>query len=200
MAADSFAVLTAIWQHFVAADSFAVLTAIRQHWDLLTGGDATSFTDNEPAARATIKGDSRLPVVGAMAMCVQLLLIRYNIAVWFAWVDSDSNLADGLGRDDAEDSWALKQNWELHEFQHFPFAISLVSLWVRFPVSRVGGAGNTSLVGDGTSLGRGHGRYPNECRLGALAVLHPGVPVMWHTDIRDLSPTAEAVRGAAYPR
>ena len=45
-----------------------------------------------------IKGDSRLPVVGAMAMCVQLLLIRYNIAVWFESVDSDSNLADGLSR------------------------------------------------------------------------------------------------------
>ena len=43
-------------------------------------------------------------------------------------------------------------------------------------------------VGDGTSLGRGHGRYPNECRLCTLAVLHPGVPVMWHTHIRDLSP------------
>ena len=26
-------------------------------------------------------------------------------------------------------------------------------------------------------------------------VLHPGVPVMWHTHIRDLSPTAEAGRG-----
>ena len=37
-----------------------------------------------------------------------------------------------------------------------------------------------------------------QCR-GTLhtAVLHPGVPVMWHTHIRDMSPTAEAVRGAA---
>ena len=66
-------------------------------------------------------------------MCVQLLLIRYNIAVWFEWVDSDSNFADGLSRDGAEDSWTLKQNWELHEFQGFPFAISLVSLREHFP-------------------------------------------------------------------
>ena len=36
-----------------------------------------------------------------------------------------------------------------------------------------------------------------QCR-GTLhrGVLHPGVPVMWHTHIRDLSPTAEAVREA----
>ena len=40
-----------------------------------------------------------------------------------------------------------------------------------------------------------------QCR-GTLhrAVLHPGVPVMWHSHIRDLSPTAEAVRVAAFPR
>ena len=39
------------------------------------------------------------------------------------------------------------------------------------------------------------GNTPSE-GLSTLAVLHPGVPVMWHTHIRDLSPTAEAVRGA----
>ena len=71
---------------------------------------------------------------------------------------------------------------------------------VIFPEFYLGDAGNTPLVDDGTPLGRGHGRYPNECRLFSLAVLHPGVPVMWHTHIRDLSPTAEAVRMAAYPR
>ena len=100
----------------MAAESFAILTAIWQHRDLLTKGNVISLKDNEAAARAVIKGDSRLEVVGAMAMCVQLLLIRCNIAVWFEWVDSDSNLADGLSRDGAEDSWTLKQDWELHEF------------------------------------------------------------------------------------
>ena len=64
----------------------------------------------------------------------------------------------------------------------------------------IGDARNTPLVGDGTPLGRDHNRYPRERRLCTLAVLHPGVPVMWHTHIRDLSPTVEAVREAAYPR
>ena len=61
----------------------------------------------------------------------------------------------------------------------------------------VGDAGNTPLVDVGTSLERGYGRYPNECRLRTLAVLHPGVPVMWQTHIRDLFRTVEAVTGAA---
>ena len=55
-------------------------------------------------------------------------------------------------------------------------------------------AGNTPLVGDGTLFGRDHSRYTRECWLRTLAVLHLGVLVMWHSHIRDLSPTAEAVR------
>ena len=79
-----------------------------------------------------IKGDSRLPIVGTMAMCVQLLLIRYKIVIWFEWVDSNSNLADGLSRDGAEDPWTLDQHWELHEFQGLPFAVSPASLREQF--------------------------------------------------------------------
>ena len=37
-----------------------------------------------------------------MAMCVQLLLIRHNIAVWIEWVDSDSNLVGDFSKDGAE--------------------------------------------------------------------------------------------------
>ena len=107
----------------MAAEAFAVLTAIWQHRDLLTGKDVIFFIDNEAAASAMIKGDSRLPIVGTMAMCVQLLLIRYNIAVWFEY---------GLSRDGAEDPWTLDQNLELHEFQGLPFAVSLVSLREQF--------------------------------------------------------------------
>ena len=43
------------------------------------------------------------------------------------------------------------------------------------------------------------GRYPRECWLSTLGVLHPDVPVMWYAHIRDLSPTAEAVREAVCP-
>ena len=49
------------------------------------------------------------------------------------------------------------------------------------------------------SSGRDRGRYTRECWLSTLGVLNPGVPVMWYTHIRDLSPTAEAVKGAVCP-
>ena len=44
------------------------------------------------------RGDSRFPVVRTMAMCVQSLMIRYKIAIWFEWMDSNSNLADGFSK------------------------------------------------------------------------------------------------------
>ena len=163
------------------AEAFAVLAAIWQHRDLLTGKVVIFFVDNEAAASAMIKGHSRLLVVGTMAMCVHLLLIRYNIAVWFEWVDSDSNLADGLSRDCLEDPWTLD-----HEFQGLPFAVSLVSLREQF-----------FLILLTTDLSASAGMCAQNLLLG---VLHPGVPVMWHTHIRDLSPTAKAVRGAVCPR
>ena len=58
----------------------------------------------------------------------------------------------------------------------------------------VGDAGNTSLVDAGTLLGATSVVTPGW--LSALGVLHPGVAA----HIRDLSPTAEAVRGAVRPR
>ena len=49
------------------------------------------------------------------------------------------------------------------------------------------------------SSGRDRGRYPRECWLSTLGVLHPGVPVMWYGHIRDLSPSAEGCKGGRMP-
>ena len=49
------------------------------------------------------------------------------------------------------------------------------------------------------SSGRDRGRYPRECWLSTLGVLHPGVPVMWHGHIRDLFPTVEGCMGSRLP-
>ena len=49
------------------------------------------------------------------------------------------------------------------------------------------------------SSGRDCGRYPRECWLSTLGVLHPGVPVMWYGHIRDLFPTAEGCKGSRLP-
>ena len=51
----------------------------------------------------------------------------------------------------------------------------------------------------GTPLGATAVVTPGSAWLSTLGVLHPGVPAMWHAHVRDLSPTAEAVREAVCP-
>ena len=62
----------------------------------------------------------------------------------------------------------------------------------------VGDAGNTSIVDAGTPLGD-RGRYPKECWLSTLGVLHPGAFAMWYGHIRDLFHTAESCMGSRLP-
>ena len=58
-----------------------------------------SFSLQTPSCRQRHdRGDSRFPVVRTMAMCVQSLMIRYKIAIWFERTDSNSNLADGFSK------------------------------------------------------------------------------------------------------
>ena len=61
-----------------------------------------------------------------MAMCVQLLLIRYNITFWLEWVDSDSNLADGFSRDNMEAPWT----WDYRYYMNSKAFLSQ-SRWSR---------------------------------------------------------------------
>ena len=49
------------------------------------------------------------------------------------------------------------------------------------------------------SSGRDRGRYPRECWLSTLGVLHPGVLVMWYGHIRDLFPAAKGCMGSRLP-
>ena len=63
----------------------------------------------------------------------------------------------------------------------------------------VGGCREHFVSGCWHSSGPDRGRYPKECWLSTLGVLHPGVLVMWYGHIRDLSPTAEDCMGGRLP-
>ena len=42
---------------------------------------------------------------------------RSNIRVWYEWVDSESNISDGLSRDGLDDKFAIAQGWSLQELE-----------------------------------------------------------------------------------
>jgi len=50
-----------------------------------------------------------------VAACTQLAMLEHSCAVWYEWIDSASNPADGLSRDGIKDQWTLEQGWELQE-------------------------------------------------------------------------------------
>ena len=53
--------------------------------------------------------------MGMLSGIVHLLMLKYGIRIWFEWIDSDSNPADGLSRDGCLDVWTLTQGWEFCE-------------------------------------------------------------------------------------
>ena len=79
--------------------------------------DVVWFIDNKAVFSAAVKGtaDSSATDMEEILIYSHLLFAKYNIRVWFEWVDSDSNPSDGLSRDGLDDEWTKKQSWECRE-------------------------------------------------------------------------------------
>ena len=99
-----------------AAEAVAVLAACFLTPELIQGRELVWFIDNEAALSSLIRGTSRAEDVGHIAACTQVAMLERSSSVWYEWVDSDSNPADGLSRDGVHDKWALDRGWHLTEF------------------------------------------------------------------------------------
>ena len=93
------------------AEAFAAYAAVWNHREMLRGKDILIFIDNEAAAAALIRGSSAADEVNVIAQSLHWLLLEHNIRMWIEWVDSESNVSDGLSRDGLEDAWTMNQNW-----------------------------------------------------------------------------------------
>ena len=102
-------------QQIFAAEAFAALALPPQHAELLRGRDIVWFIDNLASCSSLIRGGSAQEDVEQIALASHLLLMVLGCRVWFEWVDSGSNPADGLSRDGLDDCWTVKQGWNLSE-------------------------------------------------------------------------------------
>ena len=84
--------------------------ALHQH---LRNRDVIWFIDNEAAAAACIRGNSKLPEVEVAIQAAHLMWLHLGCRVWIEWIDSKSNPADGLSRLGLEDPWTRTQGWRL---------------------------------------------------------------------------------------
>ena len=69
------------------------------HEEAFIGRDVLWFVDNKATAGALLKGTARPEDVDDMVGAIHGLCARYNIRVWWEWVDSASNSSDGLSRE-----------------------------------------------------------------------------------------------------
>ena len=82
------------------------------------GRDVTCFVDNEAAAAALIRGGFGAEDVDLLSQLAHLAFMPLQARVWFEWVDSEANPADGLSRLGLDDPWTRAQGWVLFHESH----------------------------------------------------------------------------------
>ena len=113
-----------------AAEAIAPLAAALLTPQLLQG-DVVWFCDNEAAVSSLIRGGSRAEDVGALAAAANLRAAELGIRIWFEWVDTTSNPADGLSRDGVRDAWTRAQGWQVQEVPEVDLAV--ISAYLASP-------------------------------------------------------------------
>eukprot|EP00933_Yihiella_yeosuensis_P052119 TRINITY_DN50123_c0_g1_i1.p1 TRINITY_DN50123_c0_g1~~TRINITY_DN50123_c0_g1_i1.p1 ORF type:complete len:177 (-),score=13.43 TRINITY_DN50123_c0_g1_i1:54-584(-) len=99
------------------AEAFLTILVPAVHPESLSGRQVIWFIDNEAAASALIRGDTKGSDVRSIVQCAQLALIKLRCFVWVEWIDSASNPSDGLSRDGLADRWTVSQGWDLADVQ-----------------------------------------------------------------------------------
>ena len=104
------------------------------HAGELRGADVLWFIDNEAAASAVIRGQSKTEDVHGIALTAAMCVQHLNARVWVEWIDSESNPSDGLSRAGVSDPWTCSQPWQL-AVAHLPHWLgevaSLQDAWQR---------------------------------------------------------------------
>jgi len=97
----------------------------------LAGTDILWFVDNTTALHAFVKGTSANAEVERAAQIVHFLAYRYDLRIWFEFVESEANWTDGISRDLQQDAFCRDNDFPIEQFA-LPeklWQADLVSLW-----------------------------------------------------------------------
>ena len=81
--------------------------------DFLAQKDVIWYIDNQAACQALVKGSSSQSDLCSIATITHLVLAKLGCRVYFEYVESEANIADGLSRGGLNDAWTLRQGWIL---------------------------------------------------------------------------------------
>ena len=107
-------------QQIYPGETLAVLVAIALCPSTLAGHDLLWFVDNEAAVAALVRSGTSQEDVHLLSQAVHFNLHLLNCRVWIEWVDSESNVSDGLSRLGSADPWTQSQKWCVRDFPFPP--------------------------------------------------------------------------------
>ena len=96
----------------MAMEAFAAIAAPTVSPELFQDKEIIWFVDNESAVSSLIRGASRPEDVNHVAAVSTVTFAKLNSKVWFEWIDTESNPADGLSRQGVSDPWTAEQPWD----------------------------------------------------------------------------------------
>ncbi len=107
-------------QQIFPGESLCALLVPHLHGSQLCDDDVVWFVDNAAAVAALVRTTCAQQDVRNIAQYSQFLHFKYRCRIWFEWIDSRSNLSDGLSRAGLSDSWTMQQGWNLAEYSYPP--------------------------------------------------------------------------------
>ena len=111
------------WKHrsqqIFPGETVAALVIALIHGPALGARDAIHFVDNQASVASLVRVTSSEVDVLFIVQQVHLAYLRIKSRMWYEWLDSDSNPADGLSRSGLSDAWTLAQPWAIQEYS-FP--------------------------------------------------------------------------------
>ena len=102
-------------QQITALEAFAPIAALETSPEIFANSESLWFVDNEGAVSSLIRGAAKVEDIDLVAALTTVQAASLKSQIWYEWIDSKSNPADGLSRDGVEDEWTMKQGWELHD-------------------------------------------------------------------------------------
>ena len=81
--------------------------------DMLHQKDVIWYIDSQAACQALVEGSSSYSDLCSIGTLRHLILAKLACRVYFEYIESEANVADGLSRDGLDDAWTQSQNWSL---------------------------------------------------------------------------------------
>ena len=124
-------------------EAAAVLVMLLEEQQALRGKDVIVIVDNTSALQAYVKGGSGNEYIARTIQVWHLCAYLLQFAVWFEFVPSGQNWADGISRNGIKDAWALSHCFrtKLLDVPAWPWMGSLHKCSSHVPPLWPGGSG-----------------------------------------------------------